>query len=337
MILITGAAGFIGMQLCKKFLEKNIKVLGVDNENNYYDIKLKGARINLLKSSFGSQFSYIKGDLNDYQTWDQISKSNIKFVIHLAAQAGVRYSIENPMAYIESNILAFQKVIDFLISKNIKKFFYASSSSVYGNYSKIPFSEDERCNKPESYYASTKIANELMAHAYLRTHNVSSLGMRFFTVYGPWGRPDMAPFLFVKSAYEDRKINVFNNGHQRRDFTYIDDVTEAIFLLYKKRDEICGHQLINIGNGSPTNLLDFITIIEKETGKKFIKKFLDAQKGDVKLTYADTSKLNTIINYKPKTSINDGVKKFVFWYKKYYSFNTVALFLNSILLTFDKI
>jgi len=317
-ILITGAAGFIGMSLAIKFLSENNNVIGLDNENTYYDVNLKKSRlknINLHKNS--DLFTYIKGDLNSKSTWKKISKYKVKAVFHLAAQAGVRYSISNPWAYIESNILGFQNVLDYTKQNNIKDFFYASSSSVYGKSDNVPFKETHQCNQPESYYAATKISNELMAFSYQKVFGLKSIGLRFFTVYGPWGRPDMAPYLFVDSAINNKVINVFNYGKQKRDFTYIDDIVKSIFLLYINKNKLKDSLVLNIGNGSPTDLENFIEIIEKNVGKKIKKKYQSAQKGDVKITFADTSKLESIINYKPDTSIEKGLSNFVLWYKKY--------------------
>jgi UDP-glucuronate 4-epimerase len=236
----------------------------------------------------------------------------------LAAQAGVRYSLENPNAYLESNILGFQKVLDFVLKMKIKKFVYASSSSVYGKDSAQPFVESASCNAPESYYAATKKANELMANAYSETHKVSSIGLRFFTVYGPWGRPDMAPMLFTKAAMNGKIIRVFNNGEQKRDFTYIDDIVEGVYRLIVKYVPNEKAIIVNIGNGSPVGLLDFISKIEDQTGRILNKTFVEAQLGDVEVTYADTNKLVKLIDYRPKISLNDGLRKFVDWFKVYY-------------------
>lgn len=318
-ILITGAAGFIGMHITSKFLKEGHNVVGVDNENDYYDVNLKKARVLQLFSIKNTSFEYIKGDINDIETWQKISQYNINMVIHLAAQAGVRYSLKNPQAYIDSNILGFQKVLDFLNTKNIKKFFFASSSSVYGKTETVPFRESAQCDKPESYYAATKIANEAMAYSYYKTHGIISIGLRFFTVYGPWGRPDMAPFIFVKSAIEGKEIKVFNHGKQKRDFTYVDDITESIYLLFKKRDNIISPTILNIGKGSPTELERFMEIIESATMQPLLKNYVDAQKGDVALTYSDTTKLTELICYKPKTTIETGIKEFVMWYREYYN------------------
>ena len=318
-VFITGVAGFIGMHLANFFLKEGYNVLGIDNENDYYDVNLKLRRLDQLKSSKKATFLYFKGDLLDNNLWTKVSQYEIISVFHLAAQAGVRYSITNPWAYLQSNVLGFQKVLDFINSNSIKSFYYASSSSVYGNIDTVPFKESFNCNKPESYYAATKIANEMMCHAYEKTHNLKSVGLRFFTVYGPWGRPDMAPFLFVESAINKKSINVFNYGNQKRDFTYIDDIVLSIFLLFKNEDLIKNSTVLNIGNGSPSNLEDFLNIIERETGALLDKNYIKAQKGDVAITYADTSKLESIINFKPNTSLESGIKSFVNWYRKFYN------------------
>ena len=315
-ILITGCAGFIGMHLTIKFLKNNFSVVGLDNENSYYDVELKKARIANIKSFNYTKFFYIQGDLNDEKTWNIISKYSIVSVIHLAAQAGVRYSITNPWAYINSNILGFQKLIDYIINNNIDDFFYASGSSVYGKTNNIPFHESHNCNNPESYYAATKLSNEMMASAYSKTHKLKSVGLRFFTVYGPWGRPDMAPFLFVKAALNNEKIKVFNYGNQKRDFTYIDDIINSVYLLFQNRIKIKSSTVFNIGNGSPVDLKEFIKIIEEETNSRLKKDYVQAQLGDVEVTFADTSKLYSIINFKPEINLRYGIRKFVNWYKK---------------------
>jgi len=319
-VLITGAAGFIGMHTAIKFLEQGWDVVGLDNLNDYYDVSLKQNRIrNILKYSKvkTNSFEIYHEDLNS-QIWEQFSHFDFMAVVHLAAQAGVRYSLENPTAYVESNISGFQKVLDFVHSNQIRRFVYASSSSVYGKNSKQPFSEDEPCNSPESYYAATKIANELMAYSYYKTHNVNSIGLRFFTVYGPWGRPDMAPMLFASSAYNDGTIRVFNHGKQKRDFTFIDDIVEGIFHLIEMQSFPVGSEVCNIGNGKPVNLMDFIAEIEKQTHRVLKKEFVEAQKGDVTETYADTSKLYRLSGYRAKTNLTEGIKSFIKWYTEYY-------------------
>lgn len=319
-VLITGAAGFIGMHTAIRFLTEGWDVVGIDNMNNYYDVKLKRDRIiNIQDCALNSNASFIifYEDLNS-DVWEQLDSFDFQSIVHLAAQAGVRYSLENPAVYLESNILGFQKVLEFVRAKQINRFVYASSSSVYGKDSKQPFSEDEPCNSPESYYAATKKANELMAYSYYKTHNVTSIGLRFFTVYGPWGRPDMAPMLFASSAFKNEEIRVFNHGRQKRDFTYIDDIVQGIFGLVVLRSFLNYAEICNIGNGQPIALMDFISEIEKNTSIELNKKFVDAQKGDVSETYADTSKLYKLTGYKPKTDLSKGMKHFISWYQEYY-------------------
>ncbi len=320
-VLITGAAGFIGMHTSIRFLKEGWDVIGLDNFNEYYDVKLKRDRVENVKTfarcKTFSKFKLLKADLNS-SVWDELEKIKFDAVVHLAAQAGVRYSLENPDAYLKSNVLGFQRVLEFIKNCEIQRFVYASSSSVYGQSSKQPFHEDEDCNDPESYYAATKKMNELMAKSYYNTYNLSSIGLRFFTVYGPWGRPDMAPMLFTKAAFSNEQIKVFNYGNQRRDFTYIDDIVEGVLQLilmtkFPFKAEIC-----NIGNGSPIGLMDFIGQIENVTSLKLKKDFVMAQKGEVSETYADTSKLFELTGYKPKICLNDGIKNFIAWYKNYY-------------------
>lgn len=331
-ILVTGAAGFIGFHLCRYLLEQGNQVLGLDNLNDYYDPQLKYDRLKelgvevpgeekvpALSSKYFGQFTFIKGNLEDDTVWEYLgSDFNIREIIHLAAQAGVRYSLENPKAYISSNVNGFLQVLEFCRNKKITQLIYASSSSVYGMNSKQPFSEEERCDKPISLYAATKRTNEMMAHTYLNLYGIRSMGLRFFTVYGPWGRPDMAPMIFSKATMEQRVIQVFNHGNQSRDFTYIDDIVRGIAQVFEKNELIQGADICNIGNGSPVRLMDFIAAIEQALGMEIKKEFLDAQPGDVQNTYADTTKLETIFGYRSETSIQDGVKKFMEWYKGYY-------------------
>lgn len=320
-ILITGVAGFIGMHSAIRYLKEGFNVIGIDNINNYYSIKLKKDRINnIIQSSnnLKNTFEFIRADLNS-DVWIDLSKKNIDIVLHLAAQAGVRYSIENPTAYLESNILGFQKVLDFVTSNSINKFLYASSSSVYGKDSPQPFNESSVCSSPESYYAATKRSNELMAYTYWKTRGLKSLGMRFFTVYGSWGRPDMAPMLFANAASNNEKIQVFNHGNQKRDFTHVSDIIDSVFLLSNCFNEkINKAELVNIGNGRPTKLLDFISTLEKQISLKLRKDFIDAQLGDVEETYADDTKLKLLIGERPKKGLDEGIFEFLKWYKEYY-------------------
>ena len=320
-ILITGAAGFIGMHTSIRFLKEGWDVIGLDNLNDYYSVSLKEDRLKEIKKSsveFDKEFLFYQEDLNS-DIWDEFKNLKIDSLVHLAAQAGVRYSIENPRAYLESNILGFQKVIEFVLKKNVDRFLYASSSSVYGKNSEQPFSESEPCNSPESYYAATKRANELMAHSYSKTQGLKSIGLRFFTVYGPWGRPDMAPMLFAHAAFKKNTIEVFNYGKQKRDFTYVDDIIEGIYTLVIKDDYESDNLLMNIGNGSPVGLLDFISTIEKYSCP-IDKKMVAAQTGDVEVTYADTSLLSKTVGYKSKYNLDIGIQIFMNWFKNYYSY-----------------
>ncbi len=315
-VLITGVAGFIGMHTAIKYLSSGYEVLGLDNFNEYYSSKLKRDRVIEIRKkakTLNSSFTLYESDLNTFP-WDSLS--DVEIVIHLAAQAGVRYSITNPRAYIDSNILGFQCVLEFVDKNQISQFLYASSSSVYGKESDIPFHENENCSFPESYYAATKKANELMAYSYWKTKDMPSVGLRFFTVYGPWGRPDMAPFIFTKAAFESKPVKVFNMGNQTRDFTYIDDIVDGIFLM--SLSKIDKAQVLNIGNGSPVKLMDFITYIELATGRPLKKIFTESQKGDVVNTYADITKLKSLSDFSPKTSIEHGLSKFIRWYEDYY-------------------
>lgn len=319
-ILITGAAGFIGMHCSIKFINAGWDVVGLDNMNDYYSVDLKKNRIHeitkVANNSSGS-FSLLECDLNS-DVWKDLSKYQFDGVVHLAAQAGVRYSIENPRAYLESNILGFQSVLEFVSEQSIGRFVYASSSSVYGKCSSEPFNESQSCNRPESYYAATKLSNELMAHAYFKTKALNSIGLRFFTVYGPWGRPDMAPFLFAKAAFNHESIIVFNHGNQMRDFTYIDDIVEGIYLSIERFNRIKGAEVFNIGYGSPTLLMDFINKIESTVGVSIAKTFVDAQPGDVEVTFADTQKFASTFGYLPKVGLLEGVTQFIDWYKSQY-------------------
>jgi UDP-glucuronate 4-epimerase len=329
-ILVTGAAGFIGFHLSNTLLKKGYKIVGLDNLNDYYSQQLKYDRLkelginNIVESeiiyeSDSGQFRFLKGDLENTSLWENHIKSEgITHIIHLAAQAGVRYSLENPRAYISSNISGFLNVLEFCREQKINHLIYASSSSVYGMNSAQPFCENEKCDQPVSLYAATKRANEIMAFTYHHLYDLNSMGLRFFTVYGPWGRPDMAPILFAKAAYERNPIKVFNHGNQSRDFTYIDDIINGIIAVFEKKEEVVkGAEICNIGNGSPVYLMDFIHAIEKETGIELKKEFMDAQMGDVAITFADTTRLLDKVNYTPVVNISEGVKKFIDWYKGY--------------------
>jgi UDP-glucuronate 4-epimerase len=318
-VLITGAAGFIGMHTAIKFLREGYEVIGLDNFNDYYTPLLKEDRINKIveiSNITGMKFTLFRRDLNS-NVWQQISKYKIDVLIHLAAQAGVRYSLENPNAYLNSNILGFQKVLDFVNSNCIRAFLYASSSSVYGNNAQQPFNEEnEPCDSPESYYAATKRMNELMAYSYHKTKEINSVGLRFFTVYGPWGRPDMAPMLFAKAALNNKPIRVFNHGKQERDFTYVDDIVDGIFLVAISSIDKVQCEVVNIGRGEPIGLMNFINILENELGIKIKKTFESAQKGDVVTTYADISKISDKFGYSPNVGLKVGIKHFVKWLKE---------------------
>ena len=319
-VIITGVAGFIGMHTAIRMLEDNWNVIGIDNLNDYYSVELKKHRLQEIKLASlrnNSTFEFHPCDLNS-NIWEELHERDINGFIHLAAQAGVRYSISNPRAYIDSNILGFQSVLEFVSEHGISPFVYASSSSVYGKFSSQPFHETENCARPESYYAATKKANELMAYSYYRTAGLRSIGLRFFTVYGPWGRPDMAPFIFARAAFEGKKIQVFNYGEQKRDFTYIDDIVEGIYLSVVQFNKVKDARVFNIGNGSPVELMAFINEIERATGKTLEKEFVKAQTGDVAVTYADTTNLLKTFGYKPKVLLNEGVSNFVQWYRSYH-------------------
>jgi len=331
VVLVTGAAGFIGFHLVKLLLKQNIAVVGFDNLNDYYDVNLKKSRVRELginskdftnytiHSTTNQNFSFFKGSLEAEETWNLLEENfEVTDVIHLAAQAGVRYSIEKPRKYISANVLGYLNVLEFCRENEIKKLIYASSSSVYGMDSTQPFSESEKCDKPVSLYAATKRSNELIAHTYFHLYGIESIGLRFFTVYGPWGRPDMAPFLFTKAAFENQPIKVFNNGNQSRDFTYVEDIVKGVFQVYEQTEKIKGATVCNIGNGSPVALMDFIETIEKAAGVVLEKKYLPAQSGDVSVTYANTQRLENEFGYAPKTNLTSGITQFVDWYKKYY-------------------
>lgn len=336
-ILVTGAAGFIGFHLVKKLLERGDDVIGIDNINNYYDIRLKYARLAetgikqseivdglAVQSTDHVTYHFIKMDLQDREQLQKLFVSEkFDIVVNLAAQAGVRYSIENPYAYIDSNIIGFINLLECARYSPVKHFVYASSSSVYGGNTKIPFSEEDNVDNPESLYAATKKTNELMAHVYSKLYGIPTTGLRFFTVYGPWGRPDMAPMLFAKAILAGEPIQVFNNGNLSRDFTYIDDiiggvvkVIDKVPALNEKKKVVA--EIYNIGCGHPIQLMNFIRILEKELGRETLKVMLPMQKGDVYITYADTKKLNNLLGYSENEKLESGINKFIEWYKKFY-------------------
>ena len=337
-ILVTGAAGFIGYHLCEALIKKGHDVIGLDNINDYYDVNLKYARLDQLgieKESasvfseisesliHGSHMQFIRLNLEDRNTLPKLFKTyQFDMVCNLAAQAGVRYSIENPEAYIDSNINGFLNVLECCRHHNVKRLVYASSSSVYGNTDKIPFDENANVDQPISLYAATKKSNELMAHTYSHLYNIETIGLRFFTVYGPWGRPEMAMFLFTDAILNNKPINVFNNGNLSRDFTYIDDIVEGVvntLIKDSKNDSL--YKLYNIGNGKPVQLLDFIEFLETELNISAIKKMLPMQAGDVHQTFANTTSLERDYNYKPQITIDKGIQEFVLWYKGFYKNN----------------
>ncbi len=348
-VLVTGAAGFIGFHISKKLLEHNIPVIGFDNVNSYYDQSLKRARLNELvnsSSKYGINFSFIEADLENKEAvknaflGKDISGSDLKIgkpvkVVHLAAQAGVRYSLEKPSAYIQSNLVGFSNILENCKELNVKHLVYASSSSVYGGNTKLPFKESQGVDHPISLYAATKKANELMAHTYSHLYQLPTTGLRFFTVYGPWGRPDMALFLFTKSIIENKPIMVFNHGEMIRDFTYIDDVIESTLRIIDKTPTASKtfdpknpnpskswspYRIFNIGNSSPTPLMDYISAIEKALDKKANIVMKKIQPGDVIATSADMSSLEEWIDFKPNTSIEEGVRSFIEWFLKYYKY-----------------
>jgi UDP-glucuronate 4-epimerase len=332
MIIVTGSAGFIGFSLCQKLLERGDNIIGIDNHNDYYDPKVKEARLSILIKY--QNYKHYKIDLINNQDLIKIFKKNkIKKVVNLAAQAGVRYSIQNPLAYINSNIVGFANILENSRHHNIEHLVYASTSSVYGANTKMPFSEHDNANHPLSVYAASKKSNELMAHTYSYLYRLPTTGLRFFTVYGPWGRPDMALFKFTKNIIEEKPIDVFNYGKHTRDFTYIDDIVEGIIKTLNspatsnvewnsdKPDPATSKapwRIYNIGNNKPVLLMDYIFALEKALGKKAKINFLPLQLGDVKDTYANIDNVEKKFNYKPSTSVLEGVNKFVSWYKSYY-------------------
>lgn len=315
-ILITGVAGFIGMHTAKALLEQGDMVIGVDNLNDYYDVSLKHARLNQL--TLHSNFTFIKADITDQQALNIIKQdySNITHIIHLAAQAGVRYSLENPRAYIQSNIVGHLEILELARNlENLEHLIYASSSSVYGGNTKLPFSTTDQVDTPVSLYAATKKADELMTHTYTHLYNIKATGLRFFTVYGPWGRPDMAPYIFTRKILDSEPIELFNDGKMSRDFTYIDDIVDGILSAASTPPEQ-GHAIYNLGNNTPTKLLDFVENLEEAIGRQAEKIFKPMQPGDVESTWADITESEKNLNYSPKTNLKDGLTKFVEWYKQ---------------------
>ena len=328
-ILVTGTAGFIGYHLAKRLLELGHIVIGYDNINDYYDVNLKYARLNelgidrnqvknnkLINSKIYPHHKFIKANLEDANILNSLFEvEQFDAVVNLAAQAGVRYSIENPHAYIQSNVLGFMNILESCRNYGVKNLSYASSSSVYGTNTSQPFKTTDMTDTPVSLYAATKKSNELMAHTYSHLYNIQTTGLRFFTVYGPWGRPDMAPMLFTDAITNDRPIKVFNNGEMSRDFTYIDDIVDGIVKVINRPSKC---NVYNIGNNAPLSLMTFIETLENSLAKKAEKIFLPMQDGDVVSTYADVSGLIKDFGYKPDTQLKDGIEQFVKWYKKFY-------------------
>jgi UDP-glucuronate 4-epimerase len=334
-VLVTGAAGFIGFHLAKRLLEQGCDVVGLDNVNSYYEVSLKEARLAELAGC--QAFTFVKMDLSDKDSLnDLFERQPFDVVVNLAAQAGVRYSLENPNAYVDSNLVGFVNILEGCRHHHVKHLVFASSSSVYGANTKMPFSVHHNVDHPVSLYAATKKANELMAHVYSHLYGLSCTGLRFFTVYGPWGRPDMALFLFTRAILEDRPIKVFNHGKMQRDFTFIDDIIEGVVRVMGRLPEAnpswngdrpdpgtsyVPYKIYNIGNNNPVELNTFIETIEKALGRQAKKEFLDLQPGDVVATYADVDDLMKDVGFKPRTSIETGIGKFVSWFKAYYAVN----------------
>lgn len=333
IILVTGIAGFIGFHLSKKLVESGYIVIGLDNLNDYYDVELKYERLRelgfnclnvirynelIVSDSYGFNLKFIKMDLEDKVHLPKLFDDfNFDYVCNLAAQAGVRYSIESPFSYIESNIVGFLNLLECCKSYNVLKLVYASSSSVYGLNDDVPFLEESNTDRPVSLYAATKKSNELMAYTYSHLFNFQSFGLRFFTVYGPWGRPDMAPMLFAQAMFNSKEISVFNHGDLSRDFTYIDDIVDGTFALIDQRIE-SKSDIFNIGRSQPIKLMDFIKALEKESGLSIVKVMSPMQSGDVFKTWASVDKLEQLTGYRASTSLEEGVRRFIDWYKLYY-------------------
>jgi UDP-glucuronate 4-epimerase len=331
-IMVTGAAGFIGYHLSKKLLNEGYRVLGIDNLNDYYSVDLKKDRLSQLTSN--PEFEFVQADISDTDALNRIFDTHASdAVVNLAAQAGVRYSLENPRAYIDANLVGFGNILECCRHSNVKHLVFASSSSVYGANTAMPFSVHHNVDHPVSLYAASKKANELMAHSYSHLFNLPCTGLRFFTVYGPWGRPDMALFLFVKAVLEGNPINVYNHGKMQRDFTYVDDIVEGVFRIMLKVPEpnkdwsgnkpdpgtsYAPYKIYNIGNNNPVQLSIFIEQIEKALGRKANKNFMDMQPGDVPATYADIDDLVNDVGFKPSTPLSEGIAEFVKWYTSYF-------------------
>lgn len=330
-ILITGAIGFIGYHLAEKLIAEGFDVYGIDNINSYYDVRLKYAKLPILginddqiwpnqeyQSDKYQNFKFAKIDIRErYQIEELFRKKQFDIVINLAAQAGVQYSIKNPHTYIENNITGFINLLDAAKTNKVEHFIYASSSSVYGNREDVPFKESDNVDQPISLYAASKKANELMAHTYSHLYNLKTTGLRFFTVYGPWGRPDMAPYIFVKRILEEKPITVFNDGNMWRDFTYVSDIVEGVFKVIDRKEASANYQILNIGNSDAILLKDFISTIEEILGKKANIEYKPMRDGDVLKTFSDISVLKSKYNYKPITNIKTGINLFYQWYQEY--------------------
>jgi len=313
-ILVTGTAGFIGFHTAKKLLEDGVEVVGVDNINDYYSVSLKKDRNSILEEY--DDYSFYRVDVSDLDEMEKIfSEEDVSKICHLAAQAGVRYSVENPHAYERSNLAGFTNMLEMARHNDVENFVYASSSSVYGGNDKIPYAVGDDVLSPISYYAATKVANEVMAHSYHHLYGLNCVGLRFFTVYGPWGRPDMAMFLFADKMVKGEPIDVYNFGDMRRDFTYIDDIVEGVVSSLEKSYD---YEIFNLGNNTPVELMDFIGMLEEELGIDAEKNMMPMQPGDMKETYADITRSQEMLDFEPKTDIREGIKKFVDWYKEYY-------------------
>jgi UDP-glucuronate 4-epimerase len=331
-ILVTGAAGFIGFHLCRRLLDSNRQVIGLDNLNDYYDVELKKDRLNQITND--DRFTFYQTDLADASAMDKLFASHdIQTVVNLAAQAGVRYSLTNPNAYVQSNLVGFVNLLECSRKSNVQHMVFASSSSVYGANTRMPFSVHDNVDHPISLYAATKKSNELIAHSYCHIYNLPCTGLRFFTVYGPWGRPDMALFIFTRAIYAGEPINIFNHGKMKRDFTYVDDIVEGVIRVIDQIPEpndnwrgdqpdpgtsYVPYRIYNIGNNSPIELMKFIEVLESAIGKKAEKNYMEMQAGDVPATYANIDDLFEAVGFQPETDIHTGINRFVAWYQDYY-------------------
>lgn len=326
-VLVTGAAGFVGAATVQALLERGDSVVGFDNVNDYYDVRLKEARLQKNKDLPG-EYRFVRGDVSDVALVAKLFQDeSFDAVVHLAAQAGVRYSLENPLAYVQSNLLGFTAILEACRHHPVRHLVYASSSSVYGANAKQPFSTNDKTDQPVSFYAATKKANELMAHSYAHLYNIPATGLRFFTVYGPWGRPDMAPMLFARSILQGKPIQVFNHGNMKRDFTYVDDIVNGVINVLDRPPHLnelrtveAGaspfHDVFNIGRGEPVDLMEFVSTLEDALGRKAVIEFQGMQQGDVPITYADTSRLSREMGYAPRVGLKEGLASFAPWYRE---------------------